>query len=138
MRENENNSVFVETAEEQVQTRKPINLRIQKFLLLSCRIFEYTPKKNNPNNLKHSAASILFLDANSCDRYTGQPDVQGSKPVLSAFVSDPSERVRELENAPVFKEVFVKISGNDNFVNVHDVLTPEEVEAYRSIVRDLI
>ena len=58
--------------------------------------------------------------------------------MLSAFVSDPSERVRELEKAPVFKEVFVKISGNDNFVNVHDVLTPEEVEAYRSIVRDLI
>lgn len=138
MKETENNSVFVETAEEQVQSRKPINLRIQKFLLLSCKIFEYTPKKNNPNNLKQSAASILFLDANSCDRKTGQPDVQGSKPVLSAFVSDPSERVRELENAPVFKEVFVKISGNDNFVNVHDILTPEEVEAYRSIVRDLI
>ena len=68
MRENENNSVFVETAEEQVQTRKPINLRIQKFLLLSCRIFEYTPKKNNPNNLKHSAASRLVLEANSGDR----------------------------------------------------------------------
>ena len=70
MKETENNSVFVETAEEQVQSRKPINLRIQKFLLLSCKIFEYTPKKNNPNGLKHSAASILFLDANECDRKT--------------------------------------------------------------------
>lgn len=138
MKETENNSVFVETAEEQVQSRKAINLRIQKFLLLSCKIFEYTPKKNNPNGLKHSAASILFLDANECDRKTGQPIVQGSKPVLSAFVSDPNESVRALENKTVFDEVFVRISGNDNFVNVHDVLSPSEVEAYRAIMKELI
>ena len=138
MKETENNSVFVETAEDQVQSRKPINRRIQKFLLLSCKIFEYTPKKNNPNGLKHSAASILFLDANECDRKTGQPIVQGSKPVLSAFVSDPNESVRALENKTVFDEVFVMISGNDNFVNVHDVLLPAEVEAYRAIMKDYI
>ena len=66
------------------------------------------------------------------------PIVQGSKPVLSAFVSDPNESVRALENKTVFDEVFVRISGNDNFVNVHDVLSPAEVEAYRAIMKELI
>ena len=138
MKETENNSVFVETAEEQVQSKKPINLRIQKFLLWSCKSLGCTPAKNKPNNLKHSAASSLCQDANECDRKTGQPIVQGSKPVLSAFVSDPNESVRALENKTVFDEVFVRISGNDNFVNVHDVLSPAEVEAYRAIMKDYI
>lgn len=138
MKETENNSVFVETASEEVQSKKPINLRIQKFLLLACKIFEYVPKKNNPNGLRKAAASILFLDANSCNPLTGQPEVQGNKPVLSAFVADPNESVRALENEPVFKTVFVRISGNDNFVTVHDVLSDEEVASYRAIMKDLI
>lgn len=58
--------------------------------------------------------------------------------MLSAFVSDPDESIRALENEPVFDVVFVKISGNDNFVNVLEVLSPADVEAYRMIMKDLI
>ena len=58
--------------------------------------------------------------------------------MLSAFVSDPDESIRALENRPVFDVVFVKISGNDNFVNVHEVLSPSDVEANRMIMKDLI
>ena len=58
--------------------------------------------------------------------------------MLSAFVSDPDESIRALENRPVFDVVFVKISCNDNFVNVHEVLSPADVEAYRMIMKDLI
>ena len=58
--------------------------------------------------------------------------------MLSAFVSDSDESIRALENEPVFDVVFVKISGNDNFVNVHEVPSPADVEAYRMIMKDLI
>lgn len=126
----------VDVAEE----RKPTNVRIQKFLLLSARSMDIAKKdaKGRKTSEMEQAMQIFFLDGNQCIAKTGQPLLNGFAPVVSIFKKDLTPDIRALEDMQVFTPVFAKISGNENFIQLHGILSDDEVAAYRRILADLI
>lgn len=126
----------VEVAEE----RKPTNVRIQKFLLLSARTMDIAKKdaKGRKTSEMEQAMQIFFLDGNQCIAKTGQPLLNGFAPVVSIFKKDLTPDIKALEDMKVFTPVFAKISGNENFIQLHGILSDDEVAMYRRILADLL
>mgnify|MGYP004650320323 FL=1 len=125
---------------EVVEERKPTNVRIQKFLLLSARSMDIAKKdaKGRKTSEMEQAMQIFFLDGNQCIAKTGQPLLNGFAPVVSIFKKDLTPDIRALEDMQVFTPVFAKISGNENFIQLHGILSDDEVAAYRRILADLL
>lgn len=120
--------------------RKPTNVRVQKFLLLSALTMEIAKKdaKGRKTGEVEQAMQIFFLDSNQCLPKTGQPLLNGFAPVVSIFKKDLTPDIRALEELQVFTPVFAKISGNENFVQLHGILSDEQVVMYRKIMAELL
>ncbi len=130
-----NNVADLNGLEEVQEDKKPINTRIQKFLLLSAKRLEYTPKgQKRPAQ----AMSINLLDANECDPFTGQPKTNGFNPLVSIFCKEITPSIANLEKTQVFQPVYCKISGTENFTQLHGVLSDAELEMYRQIMAELL
>lgn len=125
---------------EVAEERKPTNVRIQKFLLLSARSMDVAKKdaKGRKTSETEQAMQIFFLDGNQCIAKTGQPLLNGFAPVVSIFKKDLTPDIRALEDMQVFTPVFAKISGNENFIQLHGILSDDEVAMYRRILADLL
>ncbi len=128
------NDVNVQDLEEVVD-KKPVNLRVQRFLLLSAKKLTYTPKGTKKET---EAMSIHFLDAADCDPFTRQPNINGFTPVVSIFCKELSPAIAALENTEVFSPVYAKISGNENFTQLHGILTEAQMAVYREIMDGLV
>lgn len=120
--------------------RKPTNVRVQKFLLLSARTMDIAKKdaKGRKTSEMEQAMQIFFLDGNQCIAKTGQPLLNGFAPVVSIFKKDLTLDIKALEDMKVFTPVFAKISGNENFIQLHGILSDDEVAMYRRILADLL
>lgn len=125
---------------EVAEERKPTNVRVQKFLLLSARTLEIAKKdaKGRKTSEMEKAMQIFFLDGNQCIAKTGQPLLNGFAPVVSIFKKDLTPDITALEDLQVFTPVFAKISGNENFIQLHGILSNAEVEMYRQIMGVLL
>lgn len=125
---------------EVAEERKPTNVRVQKFLLLSARSFDIAKKdaKGRKTSEMEKVMQIFFLDVNQCIPKTGQPLLNGFAPVVSIFQRELTPEVMALEDMQVFTPVFAKISGNENFIQLHGILSNAEVEMYRKIMGVLL
>lgn len=95
---------------EVAEERKPTNVRVQKFLLLSARSFDIAKKdaKGRKTSEMEKVMQIFFLDGNQCIPKTGQPLLNGFAPVVSIFQRELTPEVMDLEEMQVFTPVFAK------------------------------
>lgn len=137
------NKLYEQEVQQEVQQdeqKRPTNVRVQKFLLLSARSMEISKKdaKGRKTGETEQAMQIFFLDANQLLPTTSQPVLNGFEPVISIFKKDLTPDVKALENMKVFTPVFAKISGDENFVRLHGILSDEQVAMYRKIMEELL
>lgn len=97
---------------------------VEKVLFLSARV-----------SSKGNKIGISFLRYDTQNEKTGQIISNKEVPFISAWVdySEGSKYDRLLEY-PVLKELYVSISGNGNFVKLHNIFTDEEAAIFADLM----
>lgn len=113
-----------------------VNLRVQRFYLLSADVIEWDEKdkKGNKTGVHRKALTMTLLDSVGFKPETNQPILENKNCIVSGFLDSPTAELESLTRKPVFSEVVFKISGNDRFTNFHGLLSEDEAAIYKKLL----
>lgn len=128
-------NVNAETGEvmEVVENKPIVNLRVQKFYLLSANFLEWEDKKTKE---QRQAISLNLIDSVGFKEFSGQPIIENRNSIINGFVENPDPELLKLTTEPVFKEVVFKISGNESYIRLHGLLSDKQAKIYLSLLEN--